>query len=58
MTVEEIVKTMNEKADAMLRERERIINLIEILEDGYRGNGFLERAAACRGIVEQLRFTQ
>lgn len=58
MTVEEIFKQMNAKADAMLRERERIINMIEMLEENYRNDGSLERAAACKGIVDHLRWAQ
>lgn len=58
MTVEEILKQMNAKADAMLRERERIINFIEVLEDSYRSNGELVPATTCRSIVEHLRWAQ
>jgi hypothetical protein len=53
-----MLKSMNDKANAMLRERERIINMIEMLEESYRGNGELERAAACKGIVDHLRWAQ
>lgn len=58
MTVDQMLKSMNDKANAMLRERERIINIIEMLEESYRGNGELERAAACKGIVDHLRWAQ
>lgn len=55
MTIEEIYKTMRDKADAKFRERERIINFIEMLEDGYRSNGEFNAAKTCRGIVDHLR---
>jgi len=56
VTVEQMLKSMNEKADAMLRERERILEFIDALADGYAENGQDERAAACRGIVNHLRW--
>jgi len=58
MTVEQMLKSMNEKANAMLRERERIINYIEVLEESYRSNGEFNAAKTCRGIVDHLRFAQ
>lgn len=58
MTVEEIYKTMRDKADAMIRERERVINCIENIEDSYRANGELIHAQTCRSIVDYLRRTQ
>lgn len=58
MTIEEICKTMREKADAMLRERERVINCIENIEDSYRANGELGQASTCRSIVDYLRRMQ
>ena len=58
MTTEEIIRLMREKTDAMQRERERIVNFIEVLEDGYRSNGEVNADATCRGIVEHLRWMQ
>lgn len=58
MTVEDMIKKMNDKADAMLRERERIIEFIEALSDGYAESGHTERAAACQTIVSHLRWKQ
>lgn len=57
MTVDQILKSMNEKAEAMQRERERIVNFIEVLEDTYRSNGELKSASTCRSIIEHLRYS-
>lgn len=53
-----MLKSMNDKADAMLRERERIIEFIEALQDGYAEAGQTERASTCKAIIEQLRWKQ
>lgn len=58
MTVDQMLKSMNDKADAMLRERERIIEFIEALQDGYAEAGQTERASTCKAIIEQLRWKQ
>lgn len=58
MTIEEIYKSMRDKADAMIRERERIINSIENIEDSFRMSGELGQAQTCRSIVDYLRRTQ
>jgi hypothetical protein len=57
VTTEEIIKLMREKTDAMQRERERIVNFIEVLEDTYRSNGELKSASTCRSIIEHLRYS-
>lgn len=58
MTVDQMLKSMNDKADAMLRERERIIDFVEALQEGYMQAGQSERASACKAIIEQLRWKQ
>lgn len=55
MTTDDIISLMRERANATMRERERIIKFIQILEDTYRSNGNLDCASVCQSIIYEIK---
>lgn len=55
MELQEVVRRMNERVQTIERERNRIADFIENLEQTYMAHNRQEPARACRIIVDHLR---